>query len=65
MNKVSAEEHKKLLARGDDRLKGTRNLWLWNEDNLSDEQYLSFGDIKDRELTTSKAWFIKESFRCF
>jgi transposase len=65
VNKVRAEEHKKLLARGDDRLKGTRNLWLWNEDNLSDEQYLSFRDIKDSELKTSKAWFIKESCGLF
>jgi transposase len=65
VNKVRAEEHKKLLSKGDDRLKGTRNLWLWNEDNLSDEQYLSFRDIKDSELKTSKAWFIKESFRFF
>lgn len=65
VNKVRAEEHKKLLAKGDDRLKGTRNLWLWNEENLSDEQYLSFRDIKDSELKTSKAWLIKESFRFF
>ena len=65
VNKVRAEEHKKLLLQGDDRLKGTRNLWLWNEDNLSDDQYLSFRDIKDSELKTSKAWLIKESFRFF
>ena len=65
VNKVRAEEHKKLLAKGDQRLKGTRNLWLWNEDKLSDEQYLSFRDIKDSELKTSKAWLIKESFRFF
>lgn len=65
VNKVRSEEHKKLLSKGDDRLKGTRNLWLWNEDNLSDEQYLSFRDIKDSELKTSKAWLIKESFRFF
>ena len=65
VNKVRAQEHKKLLAIGDQRLKGTRNLWLWNEDNLSDAQYLSFRDIKDSELKTSKAWLIKESFRFF
>lgn len=33
--------------------------------NLSNEQYLSFRDIKVSELKTSKAWFIKESFRFF
>ena len=55
----------RVTATSHNRLKGTRNLWLWNEDNLSDEQYLSFRDIKDSELKTSKAWFIKESFRYF
>lgn len=65
VNRVRAEEHRRLLREGDDRLKGTRWLWLRAEDNLSDAQYESFRDIKDAALKTSKAWFIKEAFRFF
>jgi transposase len=65
VNRVRAEEHRRLLREGDDRLKGTRWLWLRAEDNLTDSQYESFRDIKDAALKTSKAWFIKEAFRYF
>jgi transposase len=65
VNKVRSEEHRKMMSQGDDRLKGTRNIWLWNEENLSDKQYASFKEVKDAELKTSRAWLIKESFRFF
>lgn len=65
VNKVRREEHHKLMSQGDERLKGTRNIWLWNEENLSDKQYGKFKQIKDAELKTSRAWLIKEAFRFF
>jgi len=65
VNRVRTEEHRRLLREGDERLKGTRWLWLRAEENLTDGQYESFRDIKDAALKTSKAWFIKEAFRFF
>jgi len=65
VNQVRAKEHGALARRGDDRLKGTRWLWLRGEENLTDSQYEKFSHIKDAELKTSKAWLIKEAFRFF
>jgi transposase len=65
VNRVRTEEHRRLLRADDDRLKGTRWLWLHSEDNLTDAQYERFRDIKDAALKTSRAWFIKEAFRFF
>ena len=65
VNRVRTEEHRRLLREGDDRLKGTRWIWLRAEDNLTDAKYESLRDIKAAALKTSKAWFIKEAFRFF
>lgn len=65
VNQVRAKEHGVLTRRGDQRLKGTRWLWLRGEENLTDSQYEKFSDIKDAELKTSRAWLIKEAFRFF
>jgi transposase len=59
------EEHRRLLRAHDDRLKGTRWLWLHSENNLTDAQCERFRDIKDAALKTSEARFIKEAFRFF
>ena len=53
------------MEKGDERLKGTRNPWLWNEEVLGDEQYAGFAESKDAELKTSRAWLIKEAVRYF
>ena len=39
VDKVRREENKRLRSEGDDRLKGTRQLWLYNEDNLDEDRY--------------------------
>jgi transposase len=65
VDKVRRAENKSLREREDPRLKGTRQLWLFAERNLSDKQEERFGDLRDSDLKTARAWAIKENFRWF
>ena len=50
VDKVRRQEHKELLAQGDETLKGTRQLWLYNPQNFSPEQAEEFSALKDLQL---------------
>ena len=65
VDKVRRQEHKVLMARDDERLKGTRYLWLANEDNLPEERRAEFQAIKGENLKTGRAWALKEALRKF
>ena len=66
VDKVRRKEHKKLKKEKDKSpLTGSKQLWLFNPENLSESQALRFSDLKDLELKTSRAWAIKEHFRWF
>jgi transposase len=65
VDKVRRREHKVLSAQGDLRLKGTKHLWLWNEDNVPEWRREEFLGVKNAELKTSRAWAIKEAIREF
>jgi len=65
VDKVRCQEHKALKITGDERLTGSKHLWLFNPENLSEERWLEFKTLKDQELKTSRAWAIKEQFRWF
>jgi transposase len=65
VDKVRRSEHKALTAQGDLRLKGTKHLWLWNEDNVPEWRREEFAGVKNAELKTSRAWAIKEAIREF
>jgi transposase len=59
-------ENKKLVAQNDDRLKGTKYLWLKNPDNFTPtQQRLHEQLIQDNTLKTVEAWTIKENFKKF
>ena len=61
VDKVRREEHRRLLARGDDSLTGTKYLWL--QGALPEgERALTFDELCQRDLKTSKAWAHKETF---
>lgn len=62
---VRRQENKALQANGDDRLKGTRHLFLFNPENLPKERVEEFEKIKSSDLKAARAWAIKESFRAF
>ena len=65
VDKVRRQEHKVLKQEGDDRLKGTKQLWLYREENIPNERLLDFDALKDQQLKTARAWAIKENFRWF
>jgi transposase len=59
---VRRQEHKELMAQGDETLKSTRQLWLFNPVNFSDEQAAEFEALKYSGLKVARAWAIKELF---
>jgi len=65
VDKVRRQEHKELLAQGDETLKGTRQLWLYNPQNFSPEQREEFADLKIQQLKVARAWAAKELFSRF
>lgn len=65
VDKVRRAEHKALQAEGDDTLTNTKRLWLYNPENMDQEQRQGFELLKKLELKTSRAWAIKEYFRWF
>lgn len=63
VDQVRRQEHKALRQTGDQRLTGSKPLWLFNPENLSEDRWIEFETLKDQELKTSRAWAIKEQFR--
>ena len=65
VDKVRRQEHKALKKDGDETLKGTKQLWLFNPENISDAHWEEFEALKDMELKTARAGAIREQFRWF
>lgn len=65
VDKVRRQEHKELMAQGDETLKGTRQLWLYNPQNFSENQAKEFSALKDLQLKVARAWAAKELFSKF
>ena len=63
VDQVRRQEHKALRQVGDQRLTGSKQLWLFNPENLSEDRWIEFEALKDQGLKTSRAWAIKEQFR--
>jgi transposase len=62
VDQVRRQEHKQLLAQGDETLKGTRQLWLFNPMHLNPEQATTFKQLIYSGLKVARAWAIKELF---
>lgn len=60
VDRVRRKENKELIRWGDGDLKGTRYFWLKNPENMSDEQWASYGILTKTALKTARAWAIKE-----
>jgi transposase len=65
VDKVRRQEHKELMAQGDETLKGTRQLWLYNPENFNPDQAQEFAALKDLHLKVARAWAAKELFTKF
>lgn len=62
---VRRREHRELKKLGDGSLTGTRQLWLYNVDNLDEEQNTRIETAQRVAMKTGRAWAIKELFRDF
>ncbi len=65
VDKARRQEHKELLAQGDETLTGSRQLWLYNPQNHSAEQAEEFAALKELNLKVARAWAAKELFTKF
>jgi len=60
---VRKEENKRLQELGNDILKGSKYLWLWNPQNMPQWRKPEFRQLRDSDLDVSRAWAIKENLR--
>jgi transposase len=60
VDRVRRAERKKLRGEGNDVLKGTRYYWLQNPDNMNEQRWRQFADLRESALKTARAWAIKE-----
>ena len=65
VDKVRRAENKALIAADDDRLKGTRQIWLFSKKNLPAKHARRLKAIRHSDLKTARAWAIKEEFNWF
>lgn len=63
VDKVRRREHRELKQEGDDRLAGTKYVWLTSQENLTDKQSEKLESIFYSGLETGKAWAFKELLR--
>ncbi len=64
VDKVRRDEHRRMLEKGDQSLTGTKYLWLQGA-SAEGERALSFAELCERNLKTSRAWYHKETFNEF
>lgn len=62
---VRKAEHTRLLAAGDDTLKGSKYQWLRTYCDGRSSEAVSFRTLHQLDLKTSRAWHYKEDFRHF
>ena len=60
---VRKQEHRDLMASGDETLKGSKYLWLYSWENVPDRRRNEFNALKRQELKVGRAWAIKEALR--
>jgi transposase len=65
VDKVRRQEHKVLKSEGDERLTGSKQLWLFHPENIREKRKEEFEALKNQELKTARAWALKENFRWF
>lgn len=63
VDKVRKNEHRQLSEADEQTLKGTRYLWLWNEENIPVWRQPEFDVLKAKDLKICRAWAIKENLR--
>jgi transposase len=62
---VRRRENRSLRAVGDERLVGSKYLWLYGTENVPQKRLLDFSALRSANLKTSRAWASKETLRAF
>lgn len=65
VDRVRRREHRRLQEQGDQRLTGSKQLWLFNRQNLKGAKRRALEALKQEDLQTARAWALKENFRHF
>lgn len=65
VDKVRKAEHRRLMAEGDETLKGSKYEWLRGFADLRRSEAATFRTLHKLNLKTSRAWSLKESFAGF
>ncbi len=60
---VREQENRQLVAVDDERLKGTKYLWLYSKENLPEHRCAEFKALFNQDLKVGRAWAIKEALR--
>jgi transposase len=60
---IRKEEHRELMKEKDDTLKGTKYLWLWNDENIPEYRRDEFERLRAKNLKVCRARAIKENIR--
>jgi transposase len=60
---VRRQENHALRAAGDDRLVGSKYMWLHGKENVPESQTATFEVLQRANLKTARAWAIKEMLR--
>jgi transposase len=65
VDQVRRGEHRTLKRAGDDRLTGSKYLWLMRPDAMTSPQREAFRALQQEDLKVGRAWALKERFRTF
>jgi transposase len=65
VDRVRRGEHRALKRAGDERLTGSKYLWLRRPEDLTDDQRAAFRALQREDLKVGRAWALKERFRTF
>ena len=63
VDQVRLSENLLLRPQGDERLVGTKYMWLYSQENLPDKHQADFEVLRQSNLKTARAWAIKECLR--
>ena len=56
VDRVRRAEHRRLAGADDQRLKGSRYRWLTNPENMDEERWEQFAELRDSALATNSLW---------
>ncbi len=60
---VRKQEHRALMASGNEALKGSKYLWLYSRENVPAQRREEFAALRRQALKVGRAWAIKEALR--